>query len=1003
MDASNPTNSSERLTLEELRYEHVKKKRQDLAALHTMAKAATRTYVGGALPDRENIMEVFKQLDAATQAVDPSPMSDFSYLNVHPAVPVDNTKYEGLQIHPPSKNQQKGYVSTNRMFGRVQKYDSLLTIGAASSFSRDELIESYKKYTYCYGTAKGFEKRLKMLTTRKCKSPYTPKVVASKLMKLMPCGELPDWHEFEELMSYVKTTAGASAGAPYFKEKRKAYNECMDVIFPKVCSAIEKGDLKTLLRGRPEWMLVEIKNKLDRYETSKLDDKTRPYGAMPMHFSLLFSALLQPVCESLKKWTTHDTPNAYGMSFCNGELMSWYNRIVANRKKAISSRRSTYMLGCYGDDGEIILCRKDGTVWAVDPDFKQMDGSVDRATVRGVCKWIYTLYAEQHGESTFWNNVLDLLEEMATDPLMLISGMQTYTKKQTDGIISGVVGTTLFDTAKAVIAYHDLLTQFEYDPTLFNDANRVALYLYEKHGLVVKEGTWSPHQVNMDDKTTGNLFRETKFLGMKLMWMNHKDLEEPFLVPYLPDEDWLDLMMSPRDNIEYNRADSELAKNRRSFDRARGLLITGGMFSDKTRKALFSTIDAVPDIAVLMEVSAKGGTGSVETSNDILLGDDFQYPSSDGIPTWDWTCALYAMSREERDEKYKFTPVYPELVEFISDRKQTWKERWRYVIKTKNSNSKDEQYEGTIMSGIFSGRQVIREEVPDLVLPSVHTSFAEKESAPQATSVFKKDEQSVEVVAAKRQVLQPIKEAVVKMVEQDPTALLAKTSFIPLSDIDKYDKYYEWVLEQKLFYPRDAGQSHPNQFVRAFGTDNNLRYSLETYVLDQKEDLKQVNLSFINELERKNYRYTTLICRKVPVKKMVEAANQDFQAFLTEMYKNNQIGLPGNTKAKSGVSWSASVETAEVESDTTSLSTVSSNMAARITRDIISNEFQQLRKELSIYISSEIQKAIENGKIKTSGKNSGSANSKKEKQGGKGGRFRSQDVGTGKKRPDSGN
>nr|AWY11108.1 putative RNA-dependent RNA polymerase [Newfield virus] len=1002
MDASNPTNSSERFTLEELRYEHVKRKRQDLAALHTMAKASTRTYVGGALPDRDNIMEVFKQLDAATQAVDPTPMSDFSYLNSHPAVPVDNTKYQGIQIHPASKNQQKGYVSSNRMFGRVQKYDSLLTVGASVAFSRDELLDSYRKYTYCYGTAKGFEKRLKMLTTRKCKRPYTPKVVAGKLMRLMPCGSLPDWHDFEDLLSQVKTTAGASAGAPYFKEKRKAYNECMDVIFPQVCAAIEKGELSALLRGRPEWMLVEIKNKLDRYETAKLEDKTRPYGAMPMHFSLLFSALLQPVCDSLKKWTSYDTPNAYGMSFCNGELMTWYNRIEEKRSEAISTKQNTYMLGCYGDDGEIILCKKDGTVWAVDPDFKQMDGSVDRATVRGVCKWIYNLYTEQHGESPFWANVLDLLEEMATDPLMIISGMQTYTKKQTDGIISGVVGTTIFDTAKAVIAYHDLLNEFEFDPSLFNDAKRVASYLYEKHGLVVKEGTWSPHQINMDDKTTGSLFRATKFLGMKLMWMNHADSDEPFLVPYLPDEDWLDLMMSPRDNIEYNRADSELAKNRRSFDRARGLLITGGMFSERTRQALFSAIDSVPDVAVLMEVSANGGTGSVETSNDILLGDNFQYPNSDGIPTWDWTCALYSMTREERDEKYKFTPVYPELVEFISDRKQTWKERWRYMIKTRNSNTEGETNEGTIMSGIFSGKQVVREEVPDLTLPTVSTSFAQKENAPQATNAFKKDEQSVEVTVAKRQVLQPIKEAVVKTMELDPTDLLAKTSFIPLSDIDKYDKNYEWVLENKLFYPRDTVKSHPNQFIRAFGADNNLRYSLETYVLDQKEDLKQVSLSFINELERKDYRYATLICRKVPVKKMVEAANLDFQTYLTSMLERKKIGLPGDAKVKGGVSWSASVETAEVESDTTSLSTVSTSMAARITRDIISNEFQQLRKELSLYITSEIQKAIENGKIKASSKNGSGSSSKKEKAGKSRNRLRGTDVGTGKKRPDSG-
>jgi len=393
-----------------------------------------------------------------------------------------------------------------------------------------------------------------------------------------------------------------------------------------------------------------------------------------------------------------------------------------------------------------------------------------------------------------------------------------------------------------------------------------------------------------------------------------------------------------------------------------------------------------------------------------LLGDDFQYPSSEGIPTWDWTCALYSLTREERDERYKFQPVYPELVEFITDRKQSWKERWRYMIKTSSKTTAEETIEGNIMSGIFSGRTVVRAPVKELELPSVSTSFAKREEAPTNTQVFK-EENGVETAVAPKHSLQSVKEAVPRQIEQDPTELLAQTSFIPRTDVVQYVKSYEWVLDESRFYPRDTEQSHPNQFARAFGTDNSLQYSAVTRVLDQRDDLKQVVLTFIDGLQGKHHEYANLSCRKVTAKKMIEAANRDFQTYLTGLFEKKLIAKPGDSPGNN-LKWSASLDTEEAEGDLRSASTVSTSMAARITRDIISSQLQQIKSELARFIKQEIQKASSeqltattkarkrNGKHKGEKANGGSPKTTGRKKGQKSGLGHS-DVESGKERHDS--
>ncbi|APG76948.1 RdRp [Hubei permutotetra-like virus 3] len=992
MDASNPVNSAERFTLEEMRFEHLRKKRQSLQALQDMAQSAERHYFGDGLYNNERYSRVFEALEKATPHFDwyAEPW-DLSFLKKMPPIPVDQTKHETLQIHPPNKNIAGGYVSTSRIFGSPQGLDKGLIQGLSQVFNEDELIEAGSKYCYCYGSRGGFQKRLKMLMTRQCKSPYTPPQVATKLKRLMPRGPLPNWHEFDAMMEAVTITAGASAGAPYWKDKRDALHECVGTILPVVVEALNDGSLQTLMNGRPEWFLVEIKNKLDRYEVTKLGEKCRPYGNMPMHLSLLFSALIQPFCKALHVWTKSDTCNAYGMTMCHAELYSWTSRIRQTALKAIKTKKPHYMFGVYGDDGEILRCMKDGTVYAVDPDFKQMDGSVDYNTVKGVCKWIGDSFAKEHGDSPFWRIVLDLLAEMATNPLMIIDGRDTYRKNQKDGIISGVVGTTLFDTAKAAIAYSDYIEQCEYDLSLFDNQDRSVKYFREKHGLEVKEGTWRKTVLNMNPDNAEQLFRETKFLGMQLKWVYDPSFDGPILVPSLPTRDWLELLTTPRDNAETKKKESNITHQRRTFDRCRGLLITGAVWDPDVAEALYMAIDQVPAAAILMEVQAKKGKGAVEAVNDLILNEDFSFPSSEGVPLRSWVAALYALTEEEKEQinsddpfSIAFQPVYPSLADFIRNRKDTWKERWKFMMKP----STHPQLEVSLK---YTEYDFVNTEPPLPPIPVASTSFAKplkKVIIMEPFKTKKHDGDEVQVAIAPKQSLQSIKEYTEKAMIKDPTPFMAaiaphlETTGIDREKVVEYAKNYSWVVDREPFdrtfvMPQLNAADAPKQIVRRFVEENGLEYvSPPCVTLDQRTDLKEQTVEVRDPLTNNQIQLARLRTLGVRAKVMEQVINEQFATYLRTL----EDVLPRSRDDSPTSSWKAIADAEAVEADTSVVSSVSTSQAARITKDIINASIVALKKELSAFITTELNKQLKKEREKHA-----STTAKKKRKNGKNG------------------
>lgn len=172
-------------------------------------------------------------------------------------------------------------------------------------------------------------------------------------------------------------------------------------------------------------------------------------------------------------------------------------------------------IACYGDDTDIYY-RKDGKLYRICPDFKQMDGSVDATTIEAVVDYVVDAHVKQYPTARqFWEEVGKLWVEMATQSPFLIDGTKVYRKMQKDGLMTGVVGTTLFDTVKSALAYNDWADQLMFGSLNLLEEKYAIEFFKNKHGLVIKEGTWKPALVN-EDPGFGELWTEQKFLGLQL-------------------------------------------------------------------------------------------------------------------------------------------------------------------------------------------------------------------------------------------------------------------------------------------------------------------------------------------------------------------------------------------------------------------------------------------------------------------------------------------------------
>nr|QLI47701.1 MAG: RdRP [Nodaviridae sp.] len=659
MDTSNPVMNSDRVTVGEALERLRGQKRQKMEYLRELAQSATRVVLpeGELYPPNEvrtmqtQFLETIPKVSSEkTSGLDPN-----IFELVSENLPVCGLlNADGVPIHPSGINSSAGSVCVSRQMGSVPaRPEGLLSILEALG---PEVLD--RQHVYTSGTWEGFTARLAQQMGRKTVSlyqtvamsqglrkPVSAKIALDALDKLMPRRPNTNWpgvHTSLEdaLFDGIKITSSASAGAPYWRHKGECLDDIVFVGLPIIVEAIKNNTLNQLSRENPELFLVEVKNKLDRYKISELNQKTRPYVCVPAHWAFLFSMLTQGFQETLQVFDTNPgCSNAYGFSSADGGL----ERMVSWMESA--DRRGKVV--CYGDDACIVVRRPDG-VYRVDPDFKQMDGSIHADDVDLTIRWILRHLRKDLGEDTtphFWKGVADVWKVMATNPNFIVDGKKIWRKKSGNGLMTGVPGTTLFDTVKSVLAwncYLDMCHNTGKDPL----DGKFATQTMAQWGLVIKPGTWNPARV--PEAVPGNLMTDHKFLGVQILCAEWRG--RTVFVPAIPREEAIEMMVVQKDN-PFDKKRSVAQRQRTLYDRMRGMMLTFGFVHPDVVHAIHHVVNSLDPAVIIMQVQS--GTG--ERPEHILM-DDFVYPDSAGFPGVDFCFSVYAGGERE-----SWVDLFPDL------------------------------------------------------------------------------------------------------------------------------------------------------------------------------------------------------------------------------------------------------------------------------------------------------------------------------------------------------
>lgn len=593
----------------------------------------------------------------------------------------------GIPIHPPSLNNSQGRLNVDLKMGGQPG----LPLGLEQIIQEVGETALEVKSVYTGGTWKGFVARLAEQMSRKTRPlrqvngklmemGYTLK----KLDSLLPRAPNPEWpcldstKFYEDLTEKVKITANAGAGAPYHRLKGQCLEQVIDTVLPLIIKHIKEDSLEKLWKEQPELFIVRIKNKLDRYERKKLMDKTRPYACFPAHWALLFSVMTQGFQETLhsfeKKYQGEGnvtTSNAYGFSSAGGGMKAHYAWMLdADRRGRVVA---------YGDDANIII-KRDGKLYRMDPDFKQMDGSLDADDIHVVSQWVITHMERDAGHKLpFWRSVAKIWAKMSVDPYFIIDGKKVYRKVSPHGLLTGVPGTTLFDTVKSAVAWNDFLDDQANGSVDFLDEKAVIAYMAAR-GLHVKEGTWVPEV--LPPAVPGNLMTDHKFLGTQMKcieWRGRKTF-----VPTIPYDDALDMLIVQKDN-PFDK--TKTIKMRTLYDRMRGLMITFGFSDPNITSIINNVVNSIPAEYIIMDV--QDGTG--KRPEHITL-QDFEYPDASGFPSYDFCVSVYD---GDKSEENLWTQIFPDILEKINHIKDERRKAHRATMDVKfDVTMKEEGVEG---------------------------------------------------------------------------------------------------------------------------------------------------------------------------------------------------------------------------------------------------------------------------------------------------------------------
>lgn len=466
----------------------------------------------------------------------------------------------------PGIHQAGPHVTTKRTYGWQHRPEILMRSLIEFAAKPEAAAESIAGVLYSKGSKEGFERRLvKFMDTQTVNvgTILDFKGALKSLMTALPVKQkVKTWTDLElwEIIKNTKISKNSSAGPGFWMEKGQCLNEILTAA-EDIVKASNNGTLDKYAEEHQELFICECKNKEDRYNTSKHHLKTRPYFCFSAPLALLFSSYLQEVTQNMKLFYEDENCfNAYGFSWAHGggeKMWNW----------AVSTKMGQKKVAIYGDDAKFVWRNHEG-LFEVNPDFEQMDASVDADTANISGAWIslMTEHSPTGRVDGLQTNMLKLWSQMAVKATFIVDSTTAYSK--VGGLRTGIVGTTLIDTIKSTLAYRDMIDK-GIDPA---NASAVINHM-ATHGLRIKEGTYKVRKIDEDRKEPGTIALDP-FLGVYLRWtLGHKQAEP---IPYITRQNAYEIAGNPKMHPQ----SSITQTNRYLFDYARGVMLTFGFMHD---------------------------------------------------------------------------------------------------------------------------------------------------------------------------------------------------------------------------------------------------------------------------------------------------------------------------------------------------------------------------------------------------------------------------------------
>lgn len=466
-----------------------------------------------------------------------------------------------------------GLVTNNITYGSVKADTGMLSILKQKLFEKNDILlpekqkewnaelEKATHYIVTNGPSSGLYVRIVQgaISTRK-EVKLEKKLLVKMFLKSFGVDKTNFVQMAEQgpdsFIESVEVNINANSGYPRQQMKQS-------IIVPMYADAIEvwnaiaQGRLSKDMQERPEYYLVQLKNKMDRYKRDEVAKKIRPYYVYPGHLALLYSMVIQNLASTFQTFDKKSSSNlAIGFSWNYGggqRLYDWIN-----------TRTELFNWISFSDDALWVIVLPNGEKWILCPDVVHMDMSLQNSIGTQFYEAVTGVFGTEMGPT--WQGVFRLNCVTAFQTTVNMGHALCYFLREM--LHTGVPGTSYFDQFASMLVAEVVVPKvLKYlkanDRAGFKE--NVQKQLKEDMGLEFKPATMKMYQFK-----PGRPSYDFTFLGQTLTQV--KGGKEMEYVPKTPLESVFRGLVLPRRTY-----DTPTQRVSAYMERYRGVIASGGM------------------------------------------------------------------------------------------------------------------------------------------------------------------------------------------------------------------------------------------------------------------------------------------------------------------------------------------------------------------------------------------------------------------------------------------